>query len=308
VLGAGLDGIVRAIAVRGREVFVGGDFLNAGKTPSLHFARWTYANQKPEVTLVRPKPGEVFVAPSDLVLEAVASDSDGTVREVGFFAGTNFIGRVTAAPYVLTWTNVGAGVYSISASATDDGGAQSVSSTVVIVVKTNQAPRVGLLWPTNDAVFLQPLDLPISVEVFDPDGKIAQVELLANSNSIGVLHLAPYAPYGFVWTNVPAGGHELQVVAVDDRGLAGYSGKIRIQVQSPEPINLSVSGSVSVGGLNFALGGQQGGTVVVEASTNLIEWLPILTNTFVTGTIEFVDPDVAAFDWRFYRARYSPWR
>ncbi|HOK77790.1 MAG TPA: hypothetical protein PLW35_08725, partial [Verrucomicrobiota bacterium] len=107
---------------------------------------------------------------------------------------------------------------------------------------------------------------------------------------------------------VPAGSHELQVTAADDRGLAGYSGKVRIQVQSPEPINLSVSGPVSGDGFSFSFVGQQGGTVVVEASTNLIEWLPILTNTFVSGPIEFVDPDVRAFDWRFYRARYGPWR
>jgi hypothetical protein len=48
-----------------------------------------------------------------------------------------------------------------------------------------------------------------------------------------------------------------------------------------------------------AVGGQE---VVVEASTNLVDWTPILTNTAAIGPLYFHDPDMTHFTKRFYRA------
>jgi len=48
-----------------------------------------------------------------------------------------------------------------------------------------------------------------------------------------------------------------------------------------------------------AVGGQQ---VIVEASTNLVDWAPILTNTAGIGPCYFHDPDMTNFTKRFYRA------
>jgi len=48
-----------------------------------------------------------------------------------------------------------------------------------------------------------------------------------------------------------------------------------------------------------AVGGQE---EVVEASTNLVDWAPILTNTAAIGPLYFHDPDVTNFSYRFYRA------
>jgi hypothetical protein len=42
--------------------------------------------------------------------------------------------------------------------------------------------------------------------------------------------------------------------------------------------------------------------VVVEASTNLVDWTPILTNTAGIGPCYFHDPDRTNFTKRFYRA------
>ncbi len=45
------------------------------------------------------------------------------------------------------------------------------------------------------------------------------------------------------------------------------------------------------------------GALVIDASTDLIQWTPILTNPPGFGAIQFIDTDAAAYTNRFYRAR-----
>jgi hypothetical protein len=43
--------------------------------------------------------------------------------------------------------------------------------------------------------------------------------------------------------------------------------------------------------------------VVVEGSTNLLNWIPLATNLLGAGPIYFSDSDSTNFPARFYRAR-----
>ena len=65
-------------------------------------------------------------------IEANAGDVDGTVTNVAFFANATKLGEVTNGPYVLVWTNASAGDYQLTARATDDQGAISVSTAVEV--------------------------------------------------------------------------------------------------------------------------------------------------------------------------------
>ena len=56
----------------------------------------------------------------------------------------------------------------------------------------------------------------------------------------------------------------------------------------------------------FNVSGSAGQVVVVEGSTNLLNWLPLQTNTLGSGPFYFSDPATSAFPWRFYRARARP--
>jgi hypothetical protein len=58
----------------------------------------------------------------------------------------------------------------------------------------------------------------------------------------------------------------------------------------------------SGGQFGFRVVGPAAPWVVVEASTNLVNWVPILTNAF-SGVLSFTDPQSAHFSRRFYRAR-----
>jgi alpha-tubulin suppressor-like RCC1 family protein len=63
-----------------------------------------------------------------LSLSASASDTDGVVTKVAFFAGDTKLGEAAVPPYVYLWENVPPGEYLLSANAYDDAG--GVSSTL----------------------------------------------------------------------------------------------------------------------------------------------------------------------------------
>ena len=71
-------------------------------------------NTPPTVNLTRPAFNASFTAPANIVLEATATDIDGTVSKVEFFQGTTKLGEDTSAPYQWTWSNVAAGSYALT--------------------------------------------------------------------------------------------------------------------------------------------------------------------------------------------------
>jgi hypothetical protein len=97
-------------------------------------------NAPPSVTLTGPAPGAVFTAPATITLTATASDADGSVVQVEFLQGSTTLGVVTAAPYSFTWTDAPAGAYRLTAKATDDRGAVTVSEAVAVTVEARLAP------------------------------------------------------------------------------------------------------------------------------------------------------------------------
>ena len=98
------------------------------------------ANVVPIVKLTAPTNGSSFTAPASIILTANASDADGVVTTVGFYNVTNLIGSDTSSPYSYTWTNVTAGIYNLTAWATDNSGAISKSALAVITVMDTRYP------------------------------------------------------------------------------------------------------------------------------------------------------------------------
>jgi hypothetical protein len=91
-------------------------------------------NQPPTVSLTSPSNGASFRSPATVSLAANAADPDGTVARVEFFRGTTRLGEDTSAPYTLQWT-FAVGNHTLTARATDNGGATTTSSPVTIRVK-----------------------------------------------------------------------------------------------------------------------------------------------------------------------------
>src|SRR5205823_2683436 len=91
----------------------------------------------PSVSLTNPPNGASFLAPANITLSATASDIDGSVTNVAFYASGTKLGDDASDPYTLTWSNVSAGNYFLTAVATDNSGLARTSSPVnVSVVST----------------------------------------------------------------------------------------------------------------------------------------------------------------------------
>ena len=111
---------------------------NAGATTTSAPATVTVTavagNLPPMVALTAPTAGASFTAGTPIALAAGASDSDGTVQRVEFYAGIVKVGEALAEPYVATWAGAAVGTHVITAIAYDDDGASSVSAGVSITV------------------------------------------------------------------------------------------------------------------------------------------------------------------------------
>ncbi|WP_294823538.1 glycosyl hydrolase [uncultured Flavobacterium sp.] len=91
-------------------------------------------NSAPAVTITSPAPATSFTLGETISLAASATDLDGIIALVQFFNGNTLIGEDSTAPYAFDWANAPAGTHSVTATATDNAGAQSVSQPVSITV------------------------------------------------------------------------------------------------------------------------------------------------------------------------------
>lgn len=101
-------------------------------------------NLPPSIAITGPPTGATFPAGSSISITASASDVDGTIVKVEFFQGDAKIGEDASSPYEITWNDVPAGVYTLTARATDSGGAVAISTPVTLAVGANFYRAINL--------------------------------------------------------------------------------------------------------------------------------------------------------------------
>ena len=116
------NGLIDEVRIYGRALFQA-EIQTAMGGPG------TAANVPPTVSLTSPVGGATFTGPGTIAIAATATDSDGTVAKVEFYAGKTLVGTDTTSPYAFNWTGVGAGTYVLKAVATDNRGASTMSAT-----------------------------------------------------------------------------------------------------------------------------------------------------------------------------------
>jgi hypothetical protein len=107
--------------------------------------RAALANQPPVPVFTMPAPGAVLPAGQAVVLRVSATDSNGTVSRVNFFAGTSFLGTDTTPPFSLLWSNPVSALHVLTAEAVDDCGATG-RTTIAINVGTFSMIGTGAVW------------------------------------------------------------------------------------------------------------------------------------------------------------------
>jgi hypothetical protein len=94
-------------------------------------------NVPPQVALTSPADGANYLAPADITVTAAAADNDGRVTKVDLYANGTLLATFTTGPFTFDWKNVPAGSYTMTAVATDSGGATTTSKAVTVTVDTS---------------------------------------------------------------------------------------------------------------------------------------------------------------------------
>lgn len=180
-------------------------------------------NQPPSVSLTAPANGASFNLGAPITISANASDADGSVRQVQFFAGASSLGVDTVSPYSVTWNNAAVGSHTLTAVATDDDNATRTSSAITITVRQNAdvtAPDVptGLTAANRAARSIQ---LAWTASSDNPGGSgLAGYDVYRNGSLVG----SPTS-HGFTDTAlVPSTSYRYRVRARDTAGNASAQG------------------------------------------------------------------------------------
>ena len=158
-------------------------------------------SQAPRVEIVSPASGATFAAGAAVPIEAQASDSDGSVAQVAFYAGSTAVGVDTTSPYSVTWTSPPPGPHVLTAIATDDSGLATTSAVVQVTVNgpADNDP------PVLDAIAAQTANEgslhTFTATASDPDSSVLTFSLVGAPEGAAI-----DATGAFAWTPAEAQG------------------------------------------------------------------------------------------------------
>jgi len=271
---------------------------------------------------------------------------DGYANVVEFFDGTNRIGQaaiyfIQAPPpgepieFEFLWRNVAFGEHILTARAKDDRGAFGTSApvririgeapphvpSVSIVARDGFAAEGTNLASLNTATFLVQRSGPTNTALkvnyvvsglasngVDYEPLSGEVTIAAGERSARIIiapiddHLvekpesvvlALRAPPASGPTNSPA-----YVVGIPERAAA-----VIVDNDLDRPPLICLPDRL----FHLCLPATNGFCYRIEASTNLLHWVPICTNVVTDRAVQFVDPDACELPRRFYRLAPEPY-
>jgi hypothetical protein len=231
------------------------------------------ANVPLTVSLTSPSNGSGSTLGYPVAVSANATDADGTVSSLEFFANGNSIGTDNTAPFSVNWNPSATGSYSITARATDNLGAQTTSSANSITINANTAPSVSLTGPSGGSSFLRNATVSISANASDAEGSVSLVEFFVNGKKVGE---DASSSFSFDWTATGLGNQIIAVSAIDDLGLTSAQQTVNITTTNNLP---SASISAPVANASFF----RGTSVSISANATDVDGSVSLVEFFVNG-------------------------
>jgi hypothetical protein len=246
-----------------------------------------------------------------LKLKARATDPDGFISQVQFFAETNLLGAVTNPPFNFVWIPENCGSFCrrfVKAVAVDDQGAIAESTTLRIGISGTRPifTFLEIVSPPEGAIFSAPATFPFSAEFLATSGAVGPVEFYVGTNLVGIAGEpgflnATSPPVSITVTNLVEGEYELSVRYPNDPSYCycvTFSNTVRVvglHVRQPRVM--------PPGRFQFEiLTSYPGQPNIVEASLNLRDWTPISTNLPPGNTFTFTGSS-PLWSNRFYRVR-----
>lgn len=188
--------VILSAGVGGSQNTYGGPIAAEANFPVDVFVDWVrvYSNGEtfnppPSISLTASG-NKPFTDPASLELTAMASDRDGGIIEaVDFYNGEQLLATDDSSPYTYTWTDVAEGKYTLTAKATDDGGAVTTSNPLIITVKEREIINgigddksqrlLGFPNPVKRIFFVQNLDMKFErLEIFNLVGNLVFKEIV----------------------------------------------------------------------------------------------------------------------------------
>lgn len=243
----------------------------------------------PSVTITNPSDGAILPKEQVVTLSVDVSDIDGTIDSVEYVLNGNKIGASGSAPFDITWQSE-EGIHSLTAVATDNDGARSLSENteITVVGSANVNPQVTLTAPAEGSYFSPGEAVTLRADAFDPDGEISRVEFYVNDALVGS---DDEDPYTYEWTT-EEGSFTIRAKAIDNHNGTATTDPVTISVTSNDPPTTSITqpedGSVFLVGETI--------TISADASDSdgLVDSVECFVNDIKIGAIE---NEPYSFEW-----------
>jgi pectin methylesterase-like acyl-CoA thioesterase len=191
------------------------------------------------------------------------------------------------------------GSYSVIAS----NSAGTATSLSVNVVVSNTAPLLAAILNTTNNVGVTVSVTPVATDPDQPAQTLSFSLLSGPSTSFNT----GTGAYSWRPQVTDAGTVNTVQISVTDNGSPNLSATQSFVVAVNPLTQPDVSNAGFSGGLfTLTVGGQTGPDYEVLASTNLTDWIPLVTNTSPVMPFMYADPDSGSFPTRFYRIWVGP--
>jgi hypothetical protein len=151
-------------------------------------------------------------------------------------------------------------------------------------VVTPPTPTISITNPVSGAVFAAPANVNIGASAAVSSGTVTNVQFFTNNVSLGSVTVAPFK---LTAGNLAAGAYALKAVATA-AGISATSSVVNVTVVNPVTVNLSAP-SVNNGKFTFNYSANAGLSYVIQSSTNLLNWVSLVTNVAPGNPVLFTN-------------------
>jgi subtilisin-like proprotein convertase family protein len=220
--------------VRVRVIAVDRRFQNSSDGANRIFSITAPASTPPSVQVTFPAEGTVYTVGQSSFIAANASDPDGRIQRVEFYAkgsaylpegDPHFIGSDTTAPYQVAWNYPDAEGFTITARAYDNHNQPVNSAPVNVTINPfNPAPlpipRPELTNPVDGTVFAAPANITLEALPGVTNRTYVRVDFYNGTTLVGT---DTTSPYSFTLNNLPAGKYTFFVKATANNNAESVS-------------------------------------------------------------------------------------
>jgi len=210
-------------------------------TDAMSGFKYNCENKPPVVSMIDPANNLTICEGTPVVLTASATDSDGLINRVHFYAGSTLLYTDYDFPFEYTWENPPVGTHELSAQAFDNLNASSISTKSVLNVYP--LPNVSMISPAYNSVIPSSggyASVVLEVKVSNAD--MVLTEFYNSSTLIGSSQTS-----SFVWEQVPDGVYpNITAVTTTSKGCKGTSSPLAFEVVAVTGIVNSTATEISI--------------------------------------------------------------